>query len=149
MKSLQPLPEKWHGIADPEMKLRQRYVDLIMSEETREVFRRRSVLDPIHPQLPRRARFHRGRDADDASDSWRRGGAAVHARITTRSMLTLYLRIAPELYLKRLLVGGFERIYELNRVFRNEGLSTRHNPEFTMLELYQAYADLSRPDDPD
>jgi lysyl-tRNA synthetase, class II len=138
-KSLRPLPEKWHGITDAEMKLRQRYVDLIMSEETREVFRRRSVL----------IRFIRSfLDALDFTEVETPmmqpipGGAAARPFVTHHNALdaTLYLRIAPELYLKRLLVGGFERIYELNRVFRNEGLSTRHNPEFTMLELYQAYA---------
>ena len=138
-KSLRPLPEKWHGITDAEMKLRQRYVDLIMSEETREVFRRRSVL----------IRFIRSfLDALDFTEVETPmmqpipGGAAARPFVTHHNALdaTLYLRIAPELYLKRLLVGGFERVYELNRVFRNEGLSTRHNPEFTMLELYQAYA---------
>jgi lysyl-tRNA synthetase class 2 len=139
VKSLRPLPEKWHGITDAEMKLRQRYVDLIMSEETREVFRRRSVL----------TRFVRSYlDALDFTEVETPmmqpipGGATARPFVTHHNALdaTLYLRIAPELYLKRLLVGGFERIYELNRVFRNEGLSTRHNPEFTMLELYQAYA---------
>ncbi|HEX7235885.1 MAG TPA: lysine--tRNA ligase [Gammaproteobacteria bacterium] len=138
-KSLRPLPEKWHGITDAEMKLRQRYVDLIMSEETREVFRRRSTL----------IRFIRSfLDALDFTEVETPmmqpipGGATARPFVTHHNALdaTLYLRIAPELYLKRLLVGGFERIYELNRVFRNEGLSTRHNPEFTMLELYQAYA---------
>ena len=139
VKSLRPLPEKWHGITDAEMKLRQRYLDLIMSEETREVFRRRSVL----------TRFIRSfLDALDFTEVETPmmqpipGGATARPFVTHHNALdaTLYLRIAPELYLKRLLVGGFERIYELNRVFRNEGLSTRHNPEFTMLELYQAYA---------
>ncbi|HUL83878.1 MAG TPA: lysine--tRNA ligase [Gammaproteobacteria bacterium] len=138
-KSLRPLPEKWHGIADQEFKLRQRYVDLIMSEETREVFRKRSAL----------MRFVRGfLDALDFTEVETPmmqpipGGAAARPFVTHHNALdaTLYLRIAPELYLKRLLVGGFERVYELGRVFRNEGLSTRHNPEFTMLELYQAYA---------
>jgi lysyl-tRNA synthetase class 2 len=138
-KSLRPLPEKWHGIVDAEMKLRQRYVDLIMSEETREVFRQRSAL----------IRFLRGfLDALDFAEVETPmmqpipGGATARPFVTHHNALdaTLYLRIAPELYLKRLLVGGFERVYELNRVFRNEGLSTRHNPEFTMLELYQAYA---------
>jgi lysyl-tRNA synthetase class 2 len=138
-KSLRPLPEKWHGITDAEMKLRQRYVDLIMSEETREVFRRRTAL----------VRYIRGYlDALDFTEVETPmmqpipGGATARPFITHHNALdaTLYLRIAPELYLKRLLVGGFERVYELNRVFRNEGLSTRHNPEFTMLELYQAYA---------
>ena len=138
-KSLRPLPEKWHGITDQELKLRQRYVDLIMSEETRETFRKRSSL----------VRFIRGYlDAGDFTEVETPmmhsipGGASARPFATHHHALdaTLYLRIAPELYLKRLLVGGFERVYELNRVFRNEGLSTRHNPEFTMLELYQAYA---------
>jgi lysyl-tRNA synthetase, class II len=139
VKSLRPLPEKWHGITDAELKLRQRYVDLIMSEETREVFRRRSAL----------IRYVRGfLDALDFAEVETPmmqpipGGATARPFVTHHNALdaTLYLRIAPELYLKRLLVGGLERVYELNRVFRNEGLSTRHNPEFTMLELYQAYA---------
>src|SRR5687768_9312535 len=139
VKSLRPLPEKWHGIADAETKLRQRYLDLIMSEETRELFRRRSVL----------ARFIRSfldtLDFTEVETPMMQpipGGATARPFVTHHNALdaTLYLRIAPELYLKRLLVGGFERVYELNRVFRNEGLSTRHNPEFTMLELYQAYA---------
>ena len=138
-KSLRPLPEKWHGIADAELKLRQRYLDLLMSEQTREVFERRSAL----------LRFTRGfLDALDFTEVETPmmqpipGGATARPFVTHHNALdaTLYLRIAPELYLKRLLVGGLERVYELGRVFRNEGLSTRHNPEFTMLELYQAYA---------
>ena len=139
VKSLRPLPEKWHGIADHELKARQRYLDLIVTEETRATFRLRGEL----------MRFVRAfLDALDFSEVETPmmhpipGGAAARPFVTHHHALnlTLYLRIAPELYLKRLLVGGFERIYELNRVFRNEGLSTRHNPEFTMLELYQAYA---------
>ena len=139
VKSLRPLPEKWHGIVDPEMKIRQRYVDLIMSEETRRLFRLRSdlikfvrafldTLDFVEVETPMMHPIP--------------GGASARPFVTHHHALdmTLYLRIAPELYLKRLLVGGLERVYELNRVFRNEGLSTRHNPEFTMLELYQAYA---------
>ena len=138
-KSLRPLPEKWHGITDAETRLRQRYLDLIMSAETREVFRRRSEL----------VRFVRGfLDALDFTEVETPmmqpipGGATARPFVTHHNALDLdmYLRIAPELYLKRLVVGGFERVYELSRVFRNEGLSTRHNPEFTMLELYQAYA---------
>jgi lysyl-tRNA synthetase class 2 len=138
-KCLRPLPEKWHGITDPELKLRQRYLDLIMSEETREVFRRRS-------QLLRFVRaFLDALDFTEVETPMMQpipGGATARPFMTHHNALdaTLYLRIAPELYLKRLLVGGFERVYELGRVFRNEGLSTRHNPEFTMLELYQAYA---------
>jgi lysyl-tRNA synthetase, class II len=140
VKSLRPLPEKWHGIADQELKYRQRYVDLIVSEKTRETFRVRTEV----------IRFVRAfLDSLDFSEvetpmMHPLPGGAVARPFTTHHNaldLTLYLRIAPELYLKRLLVGGFERVYEISRVFRNEGLSTRHNPEFTMLELYQAYAD--------
>src|SRR5215471_1760803 len=145
VKSLRPLPEKWHGIADQEFKLRQRYVDLIMSDETREVFRKRSAL----------LRFIRGYlDALDFTEVETPmmqpipGGAAARPFVTHHNALdaTLYLRIAPELYLKRLLVGGFERVYELSRVFRNEGLSTRHNPEFTTLEpaVQQANPEIKR-----
>ncbi len=138
-KSLRPLPEKWHGITDPELKLRQRYLDLIMSAETREVFRRRSQLLRFVRQ------FLDALDFTEVETPMMQpipGGATARPFVTHHNALdaTLYLRIAPELYLKRLLVGGFERVYELGRVFRNEGLSTRHNPEFTMLELYQAYA---------
>jgi lysyl-tRNA synthetase, class II len=139
VKSLRPLPEKWHGITDPEFKLRQRYVDLIMSEETREIFRKRSALTRFV------RRFLDALDFTEVETPMMHpipGGATARPFVTHHHALdaTLYLRIAPELYLKRLLVGGFERVYELNRVFRNEGLSTRHNPEFTMLELYQSYA---------
>jgi lysyl-tRNA synthetase, class II len=140
VKSLRPMPEKWHGITDAEMKLRQRYLDLIVSERTREIFRLRTEA----------IRFMRGFldalgfvEVETPMMQPLPGGAAARPFETHHHALdrTLFLRIAPELYLKRLLVGGFERVYELNRVFRNEGLSTRHNPEFTMLELYQAYAD--------
>ena len=139
VKSLRPLPEKWHGIADQELKLRRRYLDLLVSGKSREVFRQRTAL----------ARFIRSfLDALDFMEVETPmmhpipGGAAARPFETYHHALEqkLYLRIAPELYLKRLLVGGFERVYELNRVFRNEGLSTRHNPEFTILEIYQAYA---------
>jgi lysyl-tRNA synthetase class 2 len=139
VKTLRPLPEKWHGIADQELKYRQRYLDLIVSERTREVFRARTdmitfvrrfldALDFVEVETPMMHPIP--------------GGAAARPFATHHHALdsTLYLRIAPELYLKRLLVGGMERVYELNRVFRNEGLSTRHNPEFTILEAYQAYA---------
>ena len=140
VKSLRPLPDKWHGIADVDMRYRQRYVDLIMTDKSREVFRTRA----------RVIRYLR--DFLDAQDFLEvetpmlqpiPGGAAAKPFITHYNALDIdaYLRIAPELYLKRLVVGGFERVYELNRVFRNEGLSTRHNPEFTSLELYLAYAD--------
>jgi lysyl-tRNA synthetase, class II len=140
VKSLRPLPDKWHGIADVDMRYRQRYVDLIMTEASREVFRTRSrivrylrdfldALDFLEVETPMMQPIP--------------GGAAARPFTTHYNALDLdmYLRIAPELYLKRLVVGGFERVYELNRVFRNEGLSTRHNPEFTMLELYLAYGD--------
>jgi len=142
VKSLRPMPEKWHGIADQELKLRQRYVDLLVSEKTREVFEMRS-------QIIRFMRsFLEALDFTEVETPMMHpipGGATARPFETYHHALdaTLYLRIAPELYLKRLIVGGFERVYELNRVFRNEGLSTRHNPEFTMLELYQAYAGYS------
>jgi lysyl-tRNA synthetase class 2 len=141
-KALRPLPDKWHGLADTETRYRQRYVDLIMNEQSREVFRTRA----------RVVRFLR--DALDALDFLEvetpmmqpiPGGAAARPFITHHNALDIdmYLRIAPELYLKRLIVGGLERVYEINRSFRNEGLSTRHNPEFTMLELYWAYSDFN------
>jgi lysyl-tRNA synthetase class 2 len=139
VKSLRPMPEKWHGITDQELKLRQRYLDLLVSERTREVFRTRTRIVSF---------MRRYLDALDFTEVETPmmhplpGGAAARPFETYHNALdkTLYLRIAPELYLKRLIVGGMERVYELSRVFRNEGLSTRHNPEFTMLELYQAYA---------
>jgi lysyl-tRNA synthetase, class II len=140
VKSLRPLPDKWHGLADTETRYRQRYVDLIMSEQSREVLKVRArivrylrdfldALDFVEVETPMMQPIP--------------GGAAARPFITHYNALDvdMYLRIAPELYLKRLVVGGLERVYELNRVFRNEGLSVRHNPEFTMLELYLAYAD--------
>ena len=139
-KSLRPLPDKFHGMADQEMKYRQRYVDLIVSEDTRRTFRIRSqVIDGIR-------RFMAGRDFMEVETPMMHvipGGAAARPFATHHNALDmpLFLRIAPELYLKRLLVGGFERVFEINRNFRNEGVSTRHNPEFTMIEFYQAYAD--------
>lgn len=139
-KSLQPLPEKWHGLKDVEIRYRQRYVDLIVNPEVKETFRKRSIIikavrdfleskgfieveTPMMHQIP--------------------GGAAARPFKTHHNALDidLYLRIAPELYLKRLLVGGYERVYELNKNFRNEGISTKHNPEFSMLEFYIAYKD--------
>ena len=139
-KATRPLPEKWHGLTDVELRYRQRYVDLVVNPDVREVFRKRSAHRGGHPPLPRRARLPRGRDADDAlasSAARRREPFATHHNALD---LDLYMRIAPELYLKRLVVGGFERVYEIGRNFRNEGLSRQHNPEFTMLEFYQAYA---------
>ena len=140
VKSLRPLPDKWHGLADVETRYRQRYVDLIVNETSRNVFRTRArivrylrdfldSLDFIEVETPMMQPIP--------------GGATARPFVTHHNALDLqmYLRIAPELYLKRLVVGGFERVYEINRNFRNEGLSTQHNPEFTMLELYLAYAD--------
>ncbi|QFT54206.1 lysine--tRNA ligase [Microbulbifer sp. THAF38] len=139
-KALRPLPEKFHGIADQEMRYRQRYVDLIATPEAREVFRVRSkVIEYIR-------NFLNGQQFMEVETPMLQvipGGASARPFVTHHNALDIdmYLRIAPELYLKRLVVGGFERVYEINRNFRNEGLSTRHNPEFTMLEFYQAYAD--------
>jgi lysyl-tRNA synthetase class 2 len=140
VKSLRPLPDKWHGLADVETRYRQRYVDLIVNETSRNVFRTRArivrylrdfldALDFIEVETPMMQPIP--------------GGASARPFVTHHNALDqdMYLRIAPELYLKRLVVGGFERVYEINRNFRNEGLSTQHNPEFTMLELYLAYAD--------
>ena len=140
VKSLRPLPDKWHGLSDNETRYRQRYVDLIVNETSRNVFRTRTriisflrnfldSLDFLEVETPMMQSIP--------------GGAVARPFITHHNALDMdmYLRIAPELYLKRLVVGGFERVYEINRNFRNEGVSTRHNPEFTMLELYLAYAD--------
>jgi len=139
-KSLRPLPEKWHGLADQETKYRQRYVDLIMNEVTRETFRMRSqIVDYVRRFLIERYYMEVETPMMHAIP----GGATARPFATYHNALDmdLFLRVAPELYLKRLVVGGFERVFEINRNFRNEGLSTRHNPEFTMVEFYQAYAD--------
>ena len=139
-KSLRPLPEKWHGLTDLESRYRQRYVDLIVNDDARRVFQVRSrAIDAIR-------RFLQGRGFLEVETPMMQaipGGAAARPFITHHNALDmqLYLRIAPELYLKRLVVGGMERVFEINRNFRNEGLSPRHNPEFTMLEFYAAYAD--------
>ena len=140
-KSLRPLPEKYHGLTDQEQKYRQRYVDLIVNPEVRDTFTKRfAIISSIRRYM--------------AADGFLEvetpmlhpipGGATAKPFTTHHNALDMefYLRIAPELYLKRLLVGGFERVYEINRSFRNEGISVRHNPEFTMLECYQAFADL-------
>jgi lysyl-tRNA synthetase class 2 len=139
-KSLRPLPDKWHGIADTEMRYRRRYIDLIMNEESRRVFETRSrIISYLRSFLDTRGFL----EVETPMLHPIPGGAAARPFKTHHNALDIdmYLRIAPELYLKRLTVGGFERVYEINRNFRNEGVSTRHNPEFTMLELYQAYAD--------
>jgi lysyl-tRNA synthetase class 2 len=139
-KSLRPLPDKWHGIADTEMRYRRRYVDLIMNEESRRVFETRSrIVRYLRAFLDMRGFL----EVETPMLHPIPGGAAARPFKTHHNALDIemFLRIAPELYLKRLTVGGFERVYEINRNFRNEGVSTKHNPEFTMLELYQAYAD--------
>jgi lysyl-tRNA synthetase class 2 len=138
-KSLRPLPEKFHGLTDVETRYRQRYVDLIVNPEVRSTFRKRmEIIRLIREFLSRRGFM----EVETPMLHPIPGGAAAKPFVTHHNALDmeLYLRIAPELYLKRLLVGGFERVFEINRNFRNEGLSTRHNPEFTMLEFYQAYA---------
>ncbi len=139
-KALRPLPDKYHGLADLETRYRQRYVDLIMNEDTRKLFRTRSVvLDALRDYLTDRDFL----EVETPMMQVIPGGATARPFVTFHNALDLemYLRIAPELYLKRLVVGGFERVFEVARNFRNEGLSTRHNPEFTMIEFYMAYAD--------
>jgi lysyl-tRNA synthetase class 2 len=139
-KSLQPLPEKFHGLTDQEIRYRQRYLDLMMNEQTRDIFRKRSRI------IAYTRRFFIERDYLEVETPMMHsipGGAVARPFATHHNALDmqLYLRVAPELFLKRLVVGGFERVFEINRNFRNEGISTRHNPEFTMLEFYEAYAD--------
>lgn len=139
-KSLRPLPDKHHGLTDTEQRYRQRYVDLIVNEDVRETFRVRSrVIAHIRSFLMQRDFL----EVETPMLQTIPGGAAAKPFETHHNALDLemFLRIAPELYLKRLVVGGFEKVFEINRNFRNEGVSTRHNPEFTMLEFYQAYAD--------
>jgi lysyl-tRNA synthetase class 2 len=141
-KSLRPLPEKWHGLRDVDLRYRQRYVDLIVNPEVRETFAKRSAI----VRAMRRFLDERGfmEVETPVLQTLAGGGHARPFRTHHNALdLDLYLRIALELFHKRLIVGGFERVYEFGRVFRNEGISTKHNPEFTMLELYQAYADYS------
>lgn len=138
-KCLRPLPEKWHGLADVEARYRQRYVDLMVNPDVRQVFEKRSRIIRIL------RRFFEERDFLEVETPMMQpipGGATARPFVTHHNTLDmeLYLRVAPELFLKRLLVGGFDRVFELNRNFRNEGISVRHNPEFTMVEFYQAYA---------
>jgi len=138
-KSMRPLPEKFHGLKDPEKRYRRRYVDLIMNSDVRDVFIKRSgIIQAIRT-------FLLDRDFLEVETPMMQpvpGGAEATPFVTHHNALgmDLFLRIAPELYLKRLVIGGFERVFEINRSFRNEGVSSRHNPEFTMLEFYQAYA---------
>ena len=139
-KSLQPLPDKWHGLADIEKRYRQRYLDLIVSPQTRETFRRRArIVSTMRRWLDDRGFL----EIETPVLQTEAGGADARPFTTHHNALDLplTLRIATELHLKRLVVGGFERVYELGRIFRNEGISTRHNPEFTSVEIYQAYAD--------
>jgi lysyl-tRNA synthetase class 2 len=137
---LRPLPEKFHGLADQEIKYRQRYLDLIMSEQSRNTFLIRSKIVAYIRQFLIDRQFL---EVETPMMQVIPGGATARPFTTRHNALDMdmFLRIAPELYLKRLVVGGFERVFEINRNFRNEGLSTRHNPEFTMLEFYQAYAE--------
>lgn len=139
-KSLRPLPEKFHGLSDQEIKYRQRYVDLIVNEETRDTFKKRSkILSGIREYMLQ----HQFLEVETPMLHPIPGGASAKPFMTHHNALDMdmYLRIAPELYLKRLVVGGFDRVFEINRNFRNEGLSVRHNPEFTMMEFYAAYTD--------
>ncbi|MFC1906943.1 lysine--tRNA ligase [Chloroflexota bacterium] len=139
-KSLQPLPEKWHGLSDIDKRHRQRYLDLIANTEVKEIFETRSrIIAAIRQFFNQRGFIEVETPVLQASP----GGALARPFVTHHHALDedFYLRIAPELYLKRLIVGGFDKVYELGRIFRNEGLSTKHNPEFTMLESYEAYAD--------
>lgn len=139
-KSLRPLPEKWHGLTDKETRYRQRYVDLIVNPEVRDTFEKRSaIIRSVRNILDN----HDFLEVETPMMNTIAGGAAARPFVTYHNALDmqLYMRIAPELYLKRLIVGGMERVYELGRVFRNEGIDLKHNPEFTSVEIYQAYAD--------
>lgn len=139
-KSLQPLPDKWHGLTDIAKRYRQRYVDLIVNPEVRETFRRRALITAAIRRYLDQQGFI---EIETPVLMTEAGGAEARPFVTYHNTLEmdLFLRIATELHLKRLIVGGFEKVFELGRVFRNEGISTRHNPEFTTIEVYQAYAD--------
>jgi len=139
-KSLRPLPEKFHGLSDQEIRYRQRYIDLIMNESSRNTFRIRTEMISFIRNYLIKKQFM---EVETPMMQVIPGGATARPFITHHNAMNMdmYLRIAPELYLKRLVVGGFEKVFEINRNFRNEGLSTRHNPEFTMLEFYEAFAD--------
>ncbi|MCH8321168.1 MAG: lysine--tRNA ligase, partial [Acidobacteria bacterium] len=139
-KGLLPLPEKWHGLSDVEIRYRQRYLDLMANREIRDIFIRRGrIISEIRDFLESRGYL----EVETPMMQPLAGGATARPFKTFHEALSipLFLRIAPELYLKRLIIGGFDRVYEINRNFRNEGISTQHNPEFTMLEFYQAYSD--------
>ncbi len=139
-KSLLPMPEKWHGLSDVEIRYRQRYLDLMVNDDVRQVFEKRSrLVRALREFLDNEGYI----EVETPMMQPLPGGAWARPLVTHHNALdlNLYLRVAPELYLKRLVVGGFDRVYEINRNFRNEGISTQHNPEFTMLEFYQAYAD--------
>jgi len=139
-KSLQPLPEKWHGLKDPDLRYRQRYVDLIVNPDVRKTFILRSkIIKAVRKYLDEKGFL----EVDTPLLNTIPGGASARPFITHHNTLDidLYLRIAPELYLKRLIVGGLEKVYEMGRMFRNEGMSIKHNPEFTMMEVYEAYTD--------
>ncbi|MTK11363.1 MAG: lysine--tRNA ligase [Clostridiaceae bacterium] len=139
-KSLKPLPEKWHGLKDPDLRYRQRYVDLIINQDVRDTFMKRTaIIKAIREFLDNRDYL----EVETPVLSPIAGGAAARPFVTHHNALDIdmYLRIATELYLKRLIVGGFEKVYEIGKNFRNEGISVRHNPEFTMIELYEAFAD--------
>ncbi len=139
-KAIRVLPEKWHGLKDPEARYRKRYLDLISNKDTMEIFKKRSLaIDEVRRFLKERGFF----EVETPMLQPIPGGATARPFVTHYNALDqdMYLRIAPELYLKRLIIGGFEKIFELNRNFRNEGISTKHNPEFTMMEVYWAYAD--------
>ena len=139
-KSLRPLPEKFHGLTNTDLRYRQRYVDLIMNPEVKDVFVKRSkIISAIREFLDNKGYI----EVETPILNTILGGANARPFVTHHNTLDLgmYLRIAPELYLKRLIVGGFLKVYEIGRLFRNEGMSTKHNPEFTTIELYEAYAD--------